>query len=86
MNAQSFTAAWASLSPRQSQVMEGIARGLTPEEIADKLGIAKATVAIHRRFAMVKFKKHNGESSLRVPLFIAFWWEHVGPADASKVA
>ena len=42
------------LSPREHQVVELLAAGLTGDEVADRLGISPATVRVHIRNATGK--------------------------------
>lgn len=47
------------LTPRQKQVVNYVTRGLTNREIADKLGISRRTVEVHRAIVMGKYNVHN---------------------------
>lgn len=47
------------LTPRQRQVLYGVARGLTNQQIADRLGIAHTTVKWHLGTLMAKFSVSN---------------------------
>lgn len=44
----SITAKLQSLTPREREVLSGVARGLLNKEIADELGVADRTVKLHR--------------------------------------
>lgn len=54
------------LSPREKQVLEGIARGLTNKEIGLELGISHRTVEVHRAKLMRKLNVTNLASLLAI--------------------
>ncbi|MBO7174012.1 MAG: response regulator transcription factor [Burkholderiaceae bacterium] len=54
-----FLDAYASLSKRERQVIEVSIRGLTHEEVAQKLGITIKTAQVHRYNAYRKLDHHN---------------------------
>ena len=47
------------LSPRQTEVMRGLCRGLGAKEIADELGIGVRTVEQHTHLAKVRLNARN---------------------------
>jgi FixJ family two-component response regulator len=50
---------FASLSPREREVMIQVARGRLSKQIAGDIGIAEATVKVHRSKAMRKMNAHS---------------------------
>jgi DNA-binding NarL/FixJ family response regulator len=48
-----------SLTPRERDVLQGVARGLTNKAIAAELGISRRTVEAHRESLMKKLEIHN---------------------------
>ena len=50
---------FASLSPREREVMIQVARGRLSKQIAGDIGIAEATVKVHRSNAMRKMNAHS---------------------------
>jgi FixJ family two-component response regulator len=50
---------FASLSPRERQIMIQVARGRLSKQIAGDIGIAEATVKVHRSRLMKKMKAHS---------------------------
>lgn len=48
-----------SLTPRERDVLYGVARGLTNKAIAGELGISRRTVEAHRESLMRKLEIHN---------------------------
>src|ERR1700674_2570796 len=50
---------FATLSPRERQVMIHVARGRLSKQIAGDIGIAQATVKVHRSKAMRKMNAHS---------------------------
>jgi FixJ family two-component response regulator len=50
---------FASLSPREREVMIQVARGRLSKQIAGDIGIAQATVKVHRSNAMRKMNAHS---------------------------
>ncbi|MEH2473377.1 FixJ family two-component response regulator [Nitrobacteraceae bacterium AZCC 2161] len=50
---------FATLSPRELQVMIQVARGRLSKQIADDIGIAQATVKVHRSKAMRKMNARS---------------------------
>jgi FixJ family two-component response regulator len=50
---------FATLSPREQQVMIQVARGRLSKQIAGDIGIAQATVKVHRSRAMRKMNAHS---------------------------
>ena len=48
-----------ALTPRERDVLQGIARGLTNKAIAAELGISRRTVEAHRESLMKKLEIHN---------------------------
>lgn len=53
------------LTPRQTEVLNLIARGLTNRQIAEKLFISKRTVDAHRRSLLEKLKVKNTAGLVR---------------------
>ena len=53
-----------SLSPRQRQVFEGLARGLTVVQIAENLSISRSMIDIHIRGAKTKLGAITREQAL----------------------
>lgn len=81
MDEPEFLATWETLSPRQTAVMRLVADGKGNDEIAGELDIAAATVELHRRYAMNKFAKRNGNERINVSSFIALWWRFIGSKE-----
>ena len=54
------------LSPRQLQVMTGVAKGLRNKQIAYELGLAEKTVKMHRGIAMEKLGLKSSAELVRV--------------------
>src|ERR1700736_6121199 len=50
---------FASLSPREREIMIQVARGRLSKQIAGDIGIAEATVKVHRSKAMRKMNAHS---------------------------
>jgi len=50
---------FATLSPREREIMIHVARGRLSKQIADDIGIAQATVKVHRSKAMRKMKARS---------------------------
>jgi FixJ family two-component response regulator len=50
---------FASLSPREQEIMVHVARGRLSKQIADDIGIAQATVKVHRSRAMRKMNARS---------------------------
>jgi FixJ family two-component response regulator len=50
---------FASLSPRERDIMIQVARGRLSKQIAGDIGIAESTVKVHRSRAMRKMKAHS---------------------------
>jgi FixJ family two-component response regulator len=50
---------FASLSPREREIVIQVARGRLSKQIAHDIGIAEATVKVHRSRAMQKMKAHS---------------------------
>src|ERR1700729_3484739 len=50
---------FASLSPREREIMVHVAHGRLSKQIADDIGIAEATVKVHRSRAMRKMNAHS---------------------------
>ncbi len=48
-----------TLTPRERDVLDGVARGLTNKAIAGELGISRRTVEAHRESLMRKLEIHN---------------------------
>jgi DNA-binding NarL/FixJ family response regulator len=56
------------LSPREREILDGIARGLTGEQIAAQLSISPETVRTHVRNAMEKFEAHTRAHAVAIAL------------------
>jgi FixJ family two-component response regulator len=50
---------FASLSPREREIVIHVARGRLSKQIAHDIGIAEATVKVHRSRAMQKMNAHS---------------------------
>jgi FixJ family two-component response regulator len=55
-----------SLSPREREIMIQVARGRLNKQIAGDIGIAEATVKVHRSNLMRKMKAHSLHALLRM--------------------
>jgi DNA-binding NarL/FixJ family response regulator len=60
------------LTPRQIDVVERLARGLTDKRIAAELGIKHSTVRIYVASVAFRLGLHEGQTNTRV--MIARWW------------
>jgi len=58
----------AVLSPREREIMELIAQGLTGEQIADRLVISAETVKTHIRNAMTKLEANTRAHAIAIAL------------------
>ena len=56
---QTLQSCYASLSPRQQQVMVLVASGLLNKEVGGALGISEITVKAHRGMVMQKMRAHS---------------------------
>ena len=56
------------LSPREQEILDGIARGLPGEEIAARLEISPETVRTHVRNAMEKLEAHTRAHAVAIAL------------------
>jgi len=63
------------LSPRERQVLAGVARGLLNKEIGDNLGVAERTVKLHRSNLSAKL-------GLRSPAELALFARESGVSDS----
>jgi len=52
-------ACFASLSPREREIMIQVARGRLNKQIAGDIGITESTVKVHRSRLMQKMKAHS---------------------------
>jgi FixJ family two-component response regulator len=50
---------YASLTPRERQVMDLVIRGMLNKQIAAQLGLSEITVKVHRRHLMTKMKARS---------------------------
>jgi two-component system response regulator NreC len=50
---------WQLLSPREQEVVQGVAKGFTSKEIAEKYFLSEKTVATYRSRAMTKLGFDN---------------------------
>ena len=58
----------AKLSPREREVVERMAKGLTNKEIGRDLGISPRTVEIHRTNALTKLNARHSAEAIRLCL------------------
>lgn len=56
------------LSPRENEVLDRVANGLTSKQIGEELGISVRTVEIHRTNALAKIEARNSADAVRM------WW------------
>jgi DNA-binding NarL/FixJ family response regulator len=60
--------AYATLTPRQSEVLQRVAAGLTSKEIAQELGLSYRTVEVHRMLLMRRLNVHDVTGLVRFAL------------------
>lgn len=65
-SAQEAALVVASLTPRERDVLEGLARGLPNKTIAYELDISARTVEVHRANLMAKLGVHSFPDALRI--------------------
>lgn len=73
------------LSPREGEVLSGIAYGLTNREIGQWLGISSRTVEIHRMHAIQKLAARNSADAVRIAIGAGFQF-HAVPEVALAAA
>jgi len=56
----------AALTPREQEVLEGLANGLPNKTIAFDLGCSSRTVEVHRASLMAKLQAHSLSEALRI--------------------
>src|SRR3546814_6369614 len=56
----------AALTPREQEVLEGLANGLPNKTIAYDLGCSSRTVEVHRASLMAKLEVRNLSEALRI--------------------
>ena len=69
-----------TLTPRERDVLDGVARGLTNKAIAGELGISRRTVEAHRESLMRKLEIHNVAGLTKFALEVGL----AGEAGTSK--
>ena len=57
---------FATLSPREREVLDRVARGLANKQIAEELGISPKTVEVHRARLMSKMGAHSMAELIRM--------------------
>ena len=60
--------AFASLTPREQEVLEIVVRGLTQREVGELLGISSRTVEVHKRRIMAKLRVNSVAELIRFVL------------------
>jgi PAS domain S-box-containing protein len=55
-----------TLSPRQREILEGVARGYRSKQIAWQLGLSEKTVKMHRALLMQKLGTANAADAIRI--------------------
>jgi len=70
---------YESLTPREREVMQLVARGLLNKQIASELGASEVTIKMHRGQVMHKMKAESVVELLRMAEAIA----HVGPGSSN---
>lgn len=66
------------LSPREQQVLGGIASGLQSREIGQQLGISARTVEIHRAHMMAKLEVKSSTEAVQIALYASLPMELQG--------
>src|SRR3546814_784293 len=62
----------AALTPREQEVLEGLANGLPNKTIAYDLGCSSRTVEVHRASLMAKLEVRNLSEALRIAFAAGF--------------
>lgn len=52
------------LTPRETEILEGLARGLSPDRLSEKLGISRHTLRTHQQNILFKLKVHSKHEAL----------------------
>jgi hypothetical protein len=86
VNGAEVVAAFARLTPRQSEVMELIFfEGLENEEIATRLFLASSTVELHRVTACRALGQYLRLDRMHLRLATALWWKNIGLGRLKRV-
>jgi DNA-binding NarL/FixJ family response regulator len=52
------------LTRRETEILEGLARGLSPDRLSEKLGISRHTLRTHQQNILFKLKVHSKHEAL----------------------
>lgn len=56
------------LSPRETEILQGLANGLSPEQLAERMGISRNTLRTHVQNILIKLKVHSKLEALSLAI------------------
>lgn len=74
---------FASLTPREREVMERVVQGLSNKEIADALNVSRKTIEVHRAKVMEKMQTASLSELIQMAIIVGILKEYIESGEVS---